>query len=87
MFIVYLALEADGIDVVPFCDVKVLNEHHNLSSSASKEQFSAETVETVNSKTVKIVEYSIAVAATLLDFSKRRFIFYTSRHTDVTIRQ
>ena len=48
----YRALAADGIEVVPFCEVKVLNEHHSLSSSPSKEQFwaAAETDRaTVNS--------------------------------------
>jgi hypothetical protein len=48
----YLALAADGIEVVPFCEVKVLNEHQSLSSSPSKEQFWAAAVTdraTVNS--------------------------------------
>ena len=76
----YLALAAEGIVVVPFCDVRVLTEHQSLSNSASNEQFwAAATVTAAARATVNSVHHDCGVAAT-----RRRFMSSRRGVTDVT---
>jgi len=82
--VTHLALAAEGIDVVPFCDVKVLNEHQSLSSSASKEQFCAEPTVTATASRASSVHQDSGVADSA---TRRRFIashLHVTRHENLT---